>query len=84
MCAKEFKDHGSMDVQGNFASRISHSCNPNCQAQVMACGGRLTIALYTTRAVGYGEELTFDYACVTESEREFRAAICLCGTQLCR
>ena len=50
----------------------------------MACGGRLTIAVYTMRKVEYGEELTFDYASVTESEREFRAAICLCGTQLCR
>ena len=50
----------------------------------MAAGGRLTIAVYTLRTVAYGEELTFDYASVTESEREFRAAICLCGTQLCR
>ena len=71
-------------MQGSFASRISHSCSPNCQAQVMACGGRLTIALYTMRQVSLGEELTFDYASVTESEREFRAAICLCGSQLCR
>jgi len=71
-------------VQGCFASRISHSCSPNCQAQVMACDGRLMIALYTMRHVAYGEELTFDYASVTESEREFRAAICLCGTHLCR
>ena len=31
-----------------------------------------------------GEELTFDYACVTESEREFKAATCLCGTRACR
>ena len=32
----------------------------------------------------HGEELTFDYACVTESEREFKAATCLCGTRACR
>lgn len=31
-----------------------------------------------------GEELTFDYCSVTESEREFREAICLCGTSNCR
>ena len=31
-----------------------------------------------------GEELTFDYASVTESEKEFREAICLCGTAACR
>ena len=31
-----------------------------------------------------GEELCWDYASVTESEREFRAAICLCGSSKCR
>lgn len=31
-----------------------------------------------------GEELTFDYSSVTESEKEFREAICLCGTHMCR
>lgn len=41
-------------VQGAFASRMSHSCTPNCQAIIMACGGRLTIALYTLRHVHEG------------------------------
>ncbi len=71
-------------AKGAFASRMSHSCTPNCQAVVMACGGRLTIALYTLRHVQEGEELTFDYSSVTESEKEFRDAICLCGTHMCR
>ncbi|KAG7667610.1 hypothetical protein Ndes2437B_g07622 [Nannochloris sp. 'desiccata'] len=71
-------------AKGAFASRMSHSCTPNCQAVVMACGGRLTIALYTLRHVHEGEELTFDYSSVTESEKEFRDAICLCGTHMCR
>lgn len=84
-------DGGGFDVlfidaasKGAFASRMSHSCTPNCQAVVMACDGRLTIALYTLRHVAEGEELTFDYSSVTESEKEFREAICLCGTQNCR
>ncbi|KAK9830947.1 hypothetical protein WJX81_000882 [Elliptochloris bilobata] len=71
-------------AKGAFASRMSHSCTPNCQAVVMACDGRLTIAVYTLRHVAAGEELTFDYASVTESEKEFRSATCLCGTRLCR
>lgn len=50
----------------------------------MACNGRLTIAMRTTRFVHEGEELTFDYASVTESEREFHEAICLCSTSSCR
>ena len=73
-----------MDLQGALASRMSHSCNPNCQAVVMACRGRLTIAVYSLRHIAAGEELTFDYASTTESEQEFRAAICLCGQRLCR
>lgn len=50
----------------------------------MSCDGRLTIAVYTLRTVQEGEELTFDYASVTENEREFKAAICLCSTTACR
>ena len=50
----------------------------------MTCGGRLTIAVYTLRTILPGEELTFDYASVTENEREFKAAICLCATHACR
>lgn len=66
--------------QASFCSRMSHSCQPNCQAVVMAAAGRLTVAMYTTRHIQEGEELTFDYSAVTESEKEFRAATCLCGT----
>ena len=31
-----------------------------------------------------GEELTFDYGAVTTSVEEYKLAICLCGTSLCR
>ena len=71
-------------VRGGFGSRLSHSCTPNCQTVVLSCNGRVTIAMRTIRRVEYGEELTWDYACVTESEREYRSAICLCGTVKCR
>jgi hypothetical protein len=107
--------------KGSFASRISHSCTPNCQvhtragrpgtlpkppalggtrraarsakpslfgaslrlpdtlhpldplgtpappkAVIVSAGGRLSVTLYTLRHVLPGEELTFNYACVTE------------------
>jgi hypothetical protein len=39
---------------------------------------------YTPPTPLQGEELTFDYSCITESEKEFREAICLCGTRRCR
>lgn len=70
--------------RGTLASRVSHSCGPNCAAVPLRSRGRLRIALYTLREVAPGEELTFDYACVSESEREFREAICLCGSVGCR
>jgi SET domain-containing protein len=50
----------------------------------VSAGGRLTVALYTIRHVLPGEELTFDYASVTESEDEFKQAFCMCSSRSCR
>ena len=36
------------------------------------------------RDIVYGEELTFDYSCVSESKEEFEHATCLCGSLHCR
>lgn len=36
------------------------------------------------RDIKYGEELTFDYSCVSESKEEFKKATCLCGSLECR
>ena len=36
------------------------------------------------RDIKYGEELTFDYSCVSESKEEFKKATCLCGSLGCR
>eukprot|EP00941_MAST-03F_sp_MAST-3F-sp1_P001668 g1668.t1 len=70
---------------GSFASRMSHSCNPNCFSRVMIDSkGRYTIAMRTLRPIANGEELTQDYHAATESEEEFRAATCLCGSSKCR
>ncbi|KAK9818057.1 hypothetical protein WJX72_006388 [[Myrmecia] bisecta] len=70
--------------KASFASRLSHSCTPNCHTMSLAVDGRLTIGIFTSRDVAVGEELSWDYACVTESEREYRSAICMCGTRSCR
>ena len=45
--------------------------------------GKLTIAR-ATRKIEYGEELCWNYSCVTESEKEYRAAICLCSSTTCK
>ncbi|TQD70291.1 hypothetical protein C1H46_044168 [Malus baccata] len=70
--------------KANYASRICHSCRPNCEAKVTAVDGRYQIGIYTVRKIQYGEEVTFDYNSVTESKEEYEASVCLCGSQVCR
>jgi len=70
--------------KGNFASRFSHSCDPNCSTISTIADGKYGIAMYGLKPISFGEELTFDYYSVTENEKEYRQAICLCGSQNCR
>ena len=70
--------------KGNFASRMSHSCNPNCNTVLMVSGDKYTIGMFATKNISFGEELTFDYNSVTEKEKEFKDAICLCSEFSCR
>ncbi|KAJ7981346.1 histone-lysine N-methyltransferase ATXR3 [Quillaja saponaria] len=70
--------------KANYASRICHSCRPNCEAKVTAVDGRYQIGIYTVRKIQYGEEISFDYHSVTESKEEYEASVCLCGSQVCR
>ncbi|KAJ4851262.1 hypothetical protein Tsubulata_019950, partial [Turnera subulata] len=70
--------------KANYASRICHSCKPNCEAKVTAVDGQYQIGIYTVRGIHYGEEITFDYNSVTESKEEYEASVCLCGSQVCR
>ncbi|KAL2981404.1 hypothetical protein AAZX31_13G287400 [Glycine max] len=68
----------------NYASRICHSCRPNCEAKVTAVDGQYQIGIYSLREIQHGEEITFDYNSVTESKEEYEASVCLCGSQVCR
>ncbi|KAL8153058.1 hypothetical protein V2J09_010818 [Rumex salicifolius] len=70
--------------KANYASRICHSCLPNCEAKVTAVGGHYQIGIYSVRPILFGEEITFDYNSVTESKEEYEASVCLCGSQVCR
>lgn len=71
-------------IRGNFGSRLSHSCNPNCMAFPVISNGQYSIVMYAIRDISYQEELTFDYCSVTESEQEYKNSICLCGTLHCK
>ena len=70
--------------RGNFVSRLSHSCAPNCRSVMVSVAGRLTVGVWTTRQVGVGEELCIDFAAETDVEEEAAAAVCLCGSSHCR
>ncbi|EOX99202.1 hypothetical protein QUC31_014751 [Theobroma cacao] len=70
--------------KANYASRICHSCHPNCEAKVTAVDGQYQIGIYALRAIRFDEEITFDYNSVTESKEEYEASVCLCGSQVCR
>ncbi|KAK9051970.1 hypothetical protein SSX86_028598 [Deinandra increscens subsp. villosa] len=53
--------------KANYASRICHSCRPNCEAKVTAVDGQYQIGIYSVRPIVHGEEVTFDYNSVTEA-----------------
>jgi SET domain-containing protein len=71
------------NVRGNSARFINHSCDPNCEKRLE--NGRVQI--YARRAIGIGEELSFDYAFAPEehlSARTLAAHPCRCGSERCR
>ncbi|MCQ2818069.1 MAG: SET domain-containing protein-lysine N-methyltransferase, partial [archaeon] len=70
--------------KGNFTSRMSHSCNPNCNTVEMVSQGKYAIGMFAMRDINLNEELTFDYNSVTEKKEEFYESICLCSTYFCR
>lgn len=70
--------------KGNFSSRFSHSCDPNCGTIITVSEGKYFIGMYCFRDIEYGEELTFDYCSMTESNYEHLNSICLCGRERCR
>lgn len=51
--------------KGNFASRLSHSCNANCGTITSVANQKYFVGMYALNNIQYGEELTFDYCSVT-------------------
>lgn len=68
------------DIDGNVpwnkARLINHSCDPNCEVQIIK--GRIWVL--TKRPVAANEELSYDYGFNMDSWRDH---ICLCGTAKC-
>ena len=70
--------------KGSFCSRFSHSCKPNCATTVMVANKQYCVAMYAIEKIEYGQELTFNYHSVTESEKEHKSAVCLCSATNCQ
>jgi SET domain-containing protein len=52
-------------LHGNFSSRLSHSCTPNCQTINKVKKDEYSIGMFTNKDVSFGEELCFDYCSVS-------------------
>lgn len=70
-------------LYGNYSSRLSHSCNPNCSTIIHVRDSKYSIGMFAIKDINFGDELCFNYCSLTESEKEYEAAICLCGTEVC-
>jgi hypothetical protein len=69
---------GSTVIDGHcMAMFINHSCDPNCETQVIK--GRVWIK--SIRKIAPGEEITYDYCLYDGGDDE---AICNCGARKCR
>lgn len=71
---KKYDLDGSMDW--NLARLINHSCNPNCEAQIIR--GRIWIV--ARRRIRKGEELSFDYGFDLDCWQDHP---CRCGSEKC-
>ena len=75
---------------GNIARWINHSCKPNCRALLEENEGgdprKDRVVIETLRALGAGEELTYDYGIVIEERLTPRLKsiwVCRCGAPRC-
>jgi SET domain-containing protein len=74
-------------AKGNAARWINHSCNPNCEADMVEVKGQMHVFISALRDIKPGEELSYDYgleidgAYTAKLKREFA---CWCGHKECR
>lgn len=61
----------------SYSRRMNHSCEPNC-------GIKNLFQIVAMRTIQPGEELTFDYGMICNSDWENPEGKCLCGSPNCR
>tara|TARA_B100002019_G_C21108168_1_gene517014 strand:+ start:65 stop:544 length:480 start_codon:yes stop_codon:yes gene_type:complete len=65
------------DIKSNIAKFINHSCNPNCEVDIIK--GKIWIL--AARDIKKGEELSYDYA--FSFDKDFKQFPCKCGSKNC-
>lgn len=68
-----------MGGDGRF---VNHSCEPNCEMQKWSVHGLPRMALFASRDIKPGEELTYDYNFALFNPSEGQE--CRCGSNACR
>ena len=75
------------NVGGDFSRFINHSCEPNCEADMVEAEGRTRIYVLALRDIRAGEELVYNYG-LTLDERYTptlkKQFACFCGSAKCR
>jgi uncharacterized protein len=69
------------DIPNNDAKYINHSCNPNCEVDII--DGRIWID--AIKDIKNGEEITYNYGFEIDKNdnTEFKKHPCLCGSKNC-
>ncbi|KAE8440615.1 hypothetical protein EG329_007034 [Mollisiaceae sp. DMI_Dod_QoI] len=68
---------------GNDSRYINHSCRPNSGARIIYLSGRRRLIFYALRDIRVGEEITYDYKFVPETESSNRIE-CQCSEESCK
>ena len=68
--------------RGGIARYINHSCRPNCTMEIWTVKGIKRAAIFPTRDLKKGEEMTFDYEWELYPGRPLTK--CHCGEDCCR
>ena len=75
------------NVDGDFSRFMNHSCEPNCEAELVEGKGPVRIYILALRDIEPGEELVYNYG-LTLDERYTpklkKQFACRCGSASCR
>ena len=75
------------NVAGDFSRFMNHSCEPNCEAEMVESKAGLRVFIVALRDIAVGEELVYNYG-LTLDERYTptlkKQFACHCGSAKCR